>query len=126
MLNNKGFTLVELLASLVIITLITFLIVSLSQNTFSISKNRAYTIMKNNVYKAAEDYIEECDANTISCNLDWNNNKTEFNAHKLYQAGFFKNLESPIDGKDLSDCLLIKVTKNDNKVPEVKIIDNCY
>ena len=126
MLNNKGFSLIELLASLVIITIIMFIIVSFSRNTFRINKNKAYMIMKENIYKASQNYVEECESKTLSCDLNWTNNKTEFNVHKLHDAGFFKSLNSPIDGKDLSNCLIIEAYKKENKVLEINIIDKCY
>ncbi len=125
MLNNKGFTLIEVLASIVIISLLTFVILHFSGSTFSVSKNEAYEIMKDNIYKVSLNFLKECDEEILKCNLNWNENKVEFYAKSLYENGYFKNLNSPIDGKNIGNCLLIKATK-DNGVIDIKLIDNCY
>ena len=93
--------------------------------TFSIGKNEAYEMMKKNIYKASESYIRECDNNLLDCNLEWVNNKVEFRALVLKNSGYFDNLVSPIDGKDVGSCLLVRAIKN-NGVLDIKIIDNCY
>ncbi len=125
MKNNKGFTLVEVLSSLVIITLIIIVVLNISHNTFSISKEQAYEIMKNNIHKASENYIRECESKQLHCNLNWNNNRTEFYVVKLKEYGYFTTLRSPIDGKDIGKCLLIEVEKN-NGTLDIELIDNCY
>ncbi|MEE3342627.1 MAG: prepilin-type N-terminal cleavage/methylation domain-containing protein [Bacilli bacterium] len=126
MINNKGFTLIEVLASLVIITFIVIIVVSFSGDTLSINKDRAYRIMKNNIYKVSQDYVKECEAEITTCDLEWNDNKAEFNVYKLKEAGYFKNLRSPIDGKDVGNCMIVKIYKTDNKMIDVEIVDNCY
>lgn len=125
MINNKGFTLIEVLSSLVIITLIIIVVLNISHNTFSISKEKAYDIMKRNIYKISETYIRECESTQLHCNLNWSNNKTEFYATNLKENGYFTSLKSPIDGKDIGQCLLIEAYKN-NGTTNIKLIDNCY
>ena len=125
MLNNKGFSLVEVLVSLVVISLVSIIVINYSVDTFSIGKNEAYEMMKKNIYKASESYIRECDNNLLDCNLEWVNNKVEFRALVLKNSGYFDNLVSPIDGKDVGSCLLVRAIKN-NGVLDIKIIDNCY
>ena len=125
MLNNKGFSLVEVLVSLVVISLVSIIVINYSVDTFSIGKNEAYEMMKKNIYKASESYIRECDNNLLDCNLEWFNNKVEFRAQVLKNSGYFDNLVSPIDGKDVGSCLLVRAIKN-NGVLDIKIIDNCY
>ena len=125
MLNNKGFTLIEILASLITITFITIIIVSFSSNTFSINRNRAYDIMKENIYKISQVYIKECDAGLLACDLNWNNNSTEFYVEDLKNNGYFKNTKSPLDGKDIGKCILIKVSRS-NGVNNIELVDKCY
>ena len=124
MINNRGFTLIEVLASLIIISLITILVLRFSGNTLSISKNEAYKIMKNNIYKASNNYVKECEAGVLSCNLEWNNNTTEFYVENLKNGGYFKNFVSPIDGKDIGKCIIIHASK-DNGIININLIDNC-
>ena len=124
-LNNRGFTLIEVVASLAIISFVFILVVSISSNTFSINKNKAYELMKNNIKKASENYINECDNKILECSLVWNEDKTEIDLDDLRASGYFKNFVSPLDGKDVSDCLNIEASKS-NGVIEINLIDNCY
>lgn len=125
MLNNKGFTLVEVVATIVIISLISIVILNISKSTFSINKEKAYEIMKNNIYKVSETYIKECDTGQLSCDLNWNHNSVSFYADKLKNAGYYNNLNSPIDDKDIGKCLLIRASK-DNGVINIELVDDCY
>lgn len=124
-MNNKGFSLVEVLASLTIISLIIIVILNVSKNTLSMNKEKAYEIMKNNISKASENYIRECDLKQIECNLNWDNNKTSFYVEKLKQSGYYNNLKSPIDGKDIDKCITVNASKN-NGVINIELIDDCY
>ena len=80
--------------------------------------------MKNNMIKASQDYIKECESGIITCNFSWQDNNT-FPVSVLKDSGYFKNLKSPIDGKNLANCLLIEAT-NKNGVIITNLIDNCY
>ena len=124
-MNNKGFTLIEVLVTLVVISTVLVIVAKHTGNTLSITKNESYKLMKNNIMLAAKDYINECNNNIANCNLKWENNIVIFNANLLKNAGYFKNLNSPIDNKNLENCLEIKVEKN-NGVINVKLNDNCY
>ena len=73
---------------------------------------------------AGYDYINECKLGSIECNFSYEFNNT-FQAGTLRNVGLFTNLESPIDGKDLSSCLILEATKS-NGVIVVNLIDNCY
>ena len=77
-MNNKGFTLVEVLATLVIISIISFVILKQASSTLSITKNESYKLMKNNIISSAKDYINECNNKILNCNLNWDNNKIVF------------------------------------------------
>ena len=124
MMNNKGFTLTEILAALVIISIALIVVSKEIGKTLSITKQESYDLMKQNIAQSADIYIKECNK-TEKCGLKWNNNKTKFKAKVLKENGYYVNLKSPIDNKDLSECLTIEVTKN-NGIVISKIIDNCY
>ena len=109
----------------IVMCLISIIVINYSIDTFSIGKDKAYGIMKENIYKASEAYIRECDNNLLNCNLDWSNGEVEFSTLVLKNSGYFDNLVSPIDGKDVSECLVINAKKN-NGVLEIRLIDNCY
>ncbi len=124
-MNNKGFTLIEVLTALIIISLALVIVSREIGKTLSITKNGSYEVMKKNIIKASELYTKDCNNNIISCNLNWENNQTTYKAKILKENGYYKDLLSPIDNKDLSDCLII-VTKKNNGVIESTIIDECY
>lgn len=123
-MNNKGFTLIELIATLMIIAIVSITIVSIAGNTFSINKEKAYELMKDNITSASYDYINECDNKILTCSYKWENNKTSFYAIVLKESGYIKNLNSPIDDDDLSYCLIINATKLNGTV-NITIEDNC-
>lgn len=123
-MNNKGFTLIELLIVVVLIAIISGIAVNSVGSTMSVGKREAYNIMKDNIVTAGYNYINECTLGSLECNFSFSNNNTFF-AKTLQEVGFFDNLESPIDGKYLGSCLVLKATKS-NGVVVVDIIDNCY
>ena len=127
-MNNKGFTLIELLMGLVIISIIVTLIMFSINSTLSISKEKSYGILKNNIINMANMYIMECEANTINCSNDyvWNDNKTSFYANKLVLRGYFSQEEliNPITEKDISNCLIVNVLVDENKVYTVSLDDS--
>lgn len=123
-MNNKGFTLIEVLSVVVLISIITVIIFTTFGTTFSASKEESYKIMKNNLVKAGNSYVDECNLGTIKCDFSFEENN-RFTAGDLYNAGYLKSLESPIDGKNLGSCLIFEATK-DNGVVSINLIDNCY
>ena len=124
MLNNKGFSLVEILVVLVIISIATFVILKEVGSTLSVSSKDSYKLMKNNIVSASEDYIRECEAGLINSDFSFSNNNT-FKAKVLENYGFFSNMKSPIDGRYVGDCLIIIANKVNGAIV-VDIEDNCY
>ena len=142
-MSRKGFSLVEVIITITIISVIVILATKSINSTLSISKNETYKLMKNNLLKASYNYINECKAGLIECDLSFQesdsnitnveesseknieNINNTFNASVLRTNGYFKNLESPIDGKDLGECLVLEVTAT-NGVVVIDLIDNCY
>ena len=126
-MNNKGFTLIELLLTLVIITVIMLIITFSIKSTLSLSNEKSYEILKNNIIDSANLYVIECESNTINCenNYEWVNNKTSFSINNLLTNGYinFEKLINPINGKDLSNCLIINVSVNINNVYTIELDD---
>lgn len=123
MMNNKGFTVIELLTTVVLISLLAITISSIVGKTLAVSSSEAYKILKSNIVKASYTYVNECKAGTIACDSNFKTNHT-FYAKELEKYGFFKDLKSPIDGSYLGECIEIKVTY-DNGSSIVELIDNC-
>lgn len=123
-MNNKGFTLIEVLAVLVLVSVVTIVVIQNISSSMSLGRNEAYRLMKNNVISAGYHYIDECTQGTIHCDFSFEKNNT-FKARVLEESGYFENLKSPIDGAYLGDCLSLSA-KKDNGVTVVDIIDQCY
>ena len=127
-MNNKGFTLIELLVSLTIVAIITIIIMFSVGSTLSISKDNSYEIVKKYIINMSNIYIMECETNNINCKGDyvWKNNKTSFLVNKLLQKGYFKpeELINPINEKDISNCLIVNVSVDENKVYSLSIDDS--
>ena len=127
-MNNKGFTLIEMLLTITMIALIVVVVSFSINSTLSISKEKSYDILKNNIINMANMYIMECEANTINCSNDyvWNDNKTSFYANKLVLRGYSSQEEliNPINEKDISNCLIVNVLVDENKVYTVSLDDS--
>ena len=123
-MNNKGFTLIEVVISIVIISLILIVTTNLITNTLAASENTTYKLVKNNIISAGYRYIEECTNGVIQCDFNYKN-KNKFNASVLKQYGYFNNLTSPIDNKDLGECLILEA-KQENGVILIDLKDKCY
>lgn len=113
-MNNKGFTLIEVLMTLTIVALIMIIVLTNIGSTLSLSNEKAYELTKSNIINATKKYMLECDNNLIECNIKRNKNKTEITAKNLIKAGYFKELVNPINNHDLSNCLIIEIDKNNN------------
>ena len=66
-MNNKGFTLIEVLGVLFIGLIIVVISFMTFGSTMSVTHNEAYKIMKNNIVAVGYDYINECNLKTINC-----------------------------------------------------------
>lgn len=123
-MNNKGFTLIEVLCVIVLSSIVITIVFTTFGTTFSATKDEKYKIMKNNLLTAGYNYINECKLGTVKCDFSFEDNN-RFSARDLYNNGYFKTLESPIDGKNLGSCIILEATK-DNGVVSINLIDNCY
>ncbi len=123
-MNNKGFTLTEVLVTITLISITTVIVLRQISTTLSVSSNEAYKIMKNNIIKASENYVKESEAHTINSSFSFEDNNT-FNASVLENYGYFSNMKSPIDGKNVGNCLIITATKENENIL-INLQDNCY
>lgn len=119
--NNKGFTLIELIATIVILALV------MGISTYSISaiinnsKEKNYELLINNIKDAAENYYQECkySNNTgIVCSRD-DEGKLITKLESLVTYGYLKSndtdssssqkIVNPKDNVDITNCQ-IKIT----------------
>ena len=123
-MNNKGFTLLEVLAVIVIISIITITSTSFIGKTLSSSKEESYKLLKDNIVSAGYSYVSECIAGSLECDFSFDDKNT-FKARILENTGFFRDLNSPIDGAYLGECITLKATKSSGAIV-IDLIDSCY
>ena len=126
-MNKKGFTLIEVLAVVLIIGLIAALVFPSLINTIDTGKKASYDILINNIITASKSYYEECEYGNLSdkekygsyaCKI--NNDKINITLGDLANTGFLtgttdnstkiKKVINPDTNKDISSCKII-ITK---------------
>lgn len=131
-MNNKGFTLIEVLCVIFLISIFFFGSFMVINNTFSITNEKAYEIVKEDIITQTKTYINECDNNIIDCSNDYkwvsDNDKMIANINlrilKKYKYFNTDNFINPITNKDISNCLNIIVIKDKYSNIEVNLDDS--
>lgn len=110
-MNKKGFTLVELLASLVILGVIIVIIVHVSSGTLATSSLQIDRISDNHIFDAARSYVME---QSVTFNDD---GYVCVSVNDLISYGYFDNtIEDNLKSK------IIKVSRNNT----TKVIESIY
>lgn len=104
--KNKGFSLVELLATITIIGILTSVaIVGVSKYT-SKAKDDSFKYLQEAIFNASEEYVMDHKWNLVLPS------KPIIEIYTLYDEGYIENIKSPYD-KD-EDCTgKVEVTKDD-------------
>ncbi len=122
MKNNKGFTFVELLTTIVILGIVLFITVSIVTNVINNFKHRVYEENENAVIKAVQLYLHE-DFSLFPRNIG---NSTEVSIGYLKENNYLKRVKDP-NNKSKECGGYVVVTKiDDNKydyVPHIKCGD---
>lgn len=109
MKNNKGFTLVELIATILVLGIVASIGGIAITKTISSSKQKNYDLLINNIVHASELYYQECKyMNTSSMMCSGEN---IFISH-LVEYGFLKSnsenndniVKNPKTNEDISNC----------------------
>lgn len=118
-LNEKGFTLVELLATIVILALVMGIGSYTITNVIKSSREKDYELLIGNIKDSLELYYQECkyaSNSEITCNIGYLNGVDTFTTTlgDLISYGFLKGngtnqtersvLVNPLDKNDISGC----------------------
>lgn len=124
-ISNKGFTLVELIATLVILALVmgigAFSITKIINN----SKEKEYELLIKEIKKAVELYYQECTYskdNLIECPTLTGDNYYEVKLRDLVKYGYLKgNSTVKEEGSDKDSIILVNPKENNNKIMDCSI-----
>lgn len=141
-LNNKGFTLIEVLAVIAIIAILGLIAVPGVLNSINNGKKSSYNIMISNIKTASQSLYEEVnymngkvynydDSGTkTATQVEITNSSITVNLQTLVSNGYLKGttsekegekiliLTNPVDGKNIGSCQ-IEIKKETNQVGKV-------
>jgi len=132
-MNNKGFTLIELLFTISVISIFTIVFTISINNTFGLSTEKEYEIIKKSIINQAKEYIYECDNNLINCHNDYHweisdekTKKISINLNILKKYNYLKKEEyiNPKTGEDISKCLIINAEKKEIGLININLDDS--
>ena len=117
-INNKGFTLVELIAVIVIIAIIAAITTPRVIESFNQGKESSYDIMINNIVTSSKAYYEECQFGGLTHNGTSCSNEGTINLtlNDLVNTGFLTSTTET--AKDETNTK--KITHHNTKDPNTK------
>ena len=131
-LNKKGFTLVELIATIVVLALVVSISAYAITNIINSAKEKNYELLKKNIKDASETYYQECKYSDITCNdtvtlqylVDYGylkGNGTE--DKKMENVNPKMKIVNPKNNKDIGECS-IAVKYENGKLTIESMSDN--
>ena len=118
-MNNKGFTLIELMVTIILLSIVMVVAATSVIHYIEVSEEKSNKILIENIKISAENYYNECDSSsiigntTIPCVIK-NNNELTLSVENLVDYGFLK--VKYINGTKLNfediKCCELKIKKN--------------
>lgn len=114
-MNNKGFSLIEMLATVVILGVLGTIAVVGTTKYINKSRKKAYIVMSQSIYEAAMNCQTKGDCTTGSYGANNNNN----NFTDLVDLGYLDELKNPISGKKHCEGI-VHIRSTPNSTSEYK------
>ena len=114
---KKGFTLVELMATLSIIAAISLVVTPLTIKLMRDSKQKLYETQLTNIKSAARAYM-------VNKELQEGETKTITLEELSLKGKLEKNIKNPKNGELLADCIIVQVKREDD-IYVYEVLDNC-
>lgn len=123
-LNKKGFTLVELIATIVVLALVVSISAYAITNIINSAKEKNYELLIKNIKDASETYYQECKYSNnsgIICNYNETLQEYTVTLQELVNYGYLKGngtkdnkmeIINPKDNKNIGACSI--AVKNEN------------
>ena len=94
-MKRKGFTLIEILAVIVILGILTLIAVPIVSNYIVDSRNKTYLAHEKDMEEAAKSYTIECIDGKENCILPIKDNSSEIHLSELIEKGYTERLQNP-------------------------------
>ena len=94
-MKRKGFTLIEILAVIVILGILTIIAVPIVSNYIVDSRNKTYSAHEKNMEEAAKSFTIECIDGKENCILPMKDTSSEIYLSELIEKGFTERLQNP-------------------------------
>lgn len=128
-INKNGFTLIEVMGVIVLLSIIGLLTIPIITGTIKNSKESLYQTQMDNLKSAARLYVVDPlddDLDKIKNLEDGIIESFDISLESLKKKGKIdKNFENPKTGEAFTNCIFVKVTTNENGIFEYTIVDNC-
>jgi len=131
-MNNKGFTLIELLLTIVLVSVVMIIFMVNISDTFGLSSEKSYEILKKSIITQVKEYIYECDNGLINCKNDYtwqnigNSKETSFYLGVMKKYSYFNKQDyiNPETQEEISNCLIIDIIKDELATINVSLDDS--
>ena len=124
-MNNKGFTLIELIASIILLSIVMSITTVSVVGYINSSREKSYDLLISNIKVAAQEYFEECenykimddedDNATFTCSIT--DNPINITIGELLQYGFLSSSATDSDGNKI-----VENPKTNESINECKLI----
>ena len=127
-MNRKGFTLIEVLAVVIIIGLLGVLIVPGLLNNINTAKEKSYNTLISNIVTGAQTYYEECEYGDLSnrnkygdyaCTINTSEKTITITLGTLANTGLLKTSDTTIENN--KEIKIVKDPKTDKEISDCKI-----
>jgi len=119
---KKGFTIIELMAVIIIIAIIMMIVVINVNNNINKSKNKTYDILVNSIEKATENYIT--DNSDLYSNINTPGVVIYVTLQELVDAGYLEEpIKNPLTNENIILTSQVEITVIDVGNIDIEFID---
>lgn len=120
-MTNKAFTLIELLAILVILAILSFILIPTVQNSIQNAKRDVYDNQVSTITSAAESYFINSNFSVLE------NEEKVIYVKDIINNGYIESSSviNPVDEKEMSGCVLVQYYSNQYHYKYIESIDSC-
>lgn len=120
-MTNKAFTLIELLAILVILAILSFILIPTVQNSIQSAKKDTYDNQVATIKSAAESYFINSNFSVLE------NEEKVIYVTDILNGGYIESSSviNPVDSTEMSGCVLVQFYSNQYHYKYIESIEDC-